>query len=484
MIPSAERPSVRGGEIEWLYYARSKSSTEPPGPKPGSGAPIRTASPQDHRALWHNSAAQLLGTIAARLSRAGGILISARLLPVDDFGRITAALAGYEMLRVLGEAGLDTRLVRYVAGEPARAAVEVRRTIVLKLAIYAALFLIALVITRVALGPADLSVFGSLAIGIFGMAVTFSVQAAATGRLDAKGMLPQQAIAGLVFFALVTMAAAGPGTAWATALAIGVADLAGGAIFLTYLRRVPEAFAGIGEFGAAILPALRSWRGALRESLPIGGTTIVGTAYLRIGIGVLSLAWGTAAVAQYGISYRVVEVFLMASAAIGGSAYAVTARVEASGGAGAGLDLLATILRRTALPIFAGGVLVAIGAQLLPLIFGTDYIASVGTTRVLAFALPPMFLNGLLTAHLYGRGRYTTVLRIALINLGLNVLLLAALVPSGGPPGAALAVVATECGNTYLQSRAAGLGRGTWATRVVALSLILGALTFAMSYGR
>jgi peptidoglycan biosynthesis protein MviN/MurJ (putative lipid II flippase) len=76
------------------------------------------------------------------------------------------------------------------------------------------------------------------------------------------------------------------------------------------------------------------------------------------------------------------------------------------------------------------------------------------------------------------------VLRIALINLGLNVLLLAALVPSGGPPGAALAVVATECGNTYLQSRAAGLGRGTWATRVVALSLILGALTFAMSYGR
>jgi peptidoglycan biosynthesis protein MviN/MurJ (putative lipid II flippase) len=85
-----------------------------------------------------------------------------------------------------------------------------------------------------------------------------------------------------------------------------------------------------------------------------------------------------------------------------------------------------------------------------------------------------------LTAHLYGRGRFHTVLRIALINLGVTVLVLAVLLPSGGPPAAALAVVCTECANTWLQSRAAGLARGAWSRRVAAVCLAAGAVTFAL----
>jgi len=124
---------------------------------------------------------------------------------------------------------------------------------------------------------------------------------------------------------------------------------------------------------------------------------------------------------------------------------------------------------------------VSAGAQILPVALGDRYAPAVATTRVLAYALPPMFVNGLLSAHLYGRGRYHTVLRIALANLVLNSALVILLVPAKGPPAVALAVVATESVNTALQSRAAGLSyrAPSWAVAVV--SLIAGTFTFLIA---
>src|SRR6267378_3239133 len=76
--------------------------------------------------LWTNSGAQLAGAIIARVSRAGAILTAARLLGPEGFGIIATGLAGYEMLRVLGELGLDTRLIRRVAQATGTAAAETR----------------------------------------------------------------------------------------------------------------------------------------------------------------------------------------------------------------------------------------------------------------------------------------------------------------------------------------------------------------------
>jgi hypothetical protein len=40
--------------------------------------------------------------------------------------------------------------------------------------------------------------------------------------------------------------------------------------------------------------------------------------------------------------------------------------------------------------------------------------------------------------------------------------------------------VCTECANTWLQSRAAGLARGAWSWRLAALCLAAGLITFAL----
>jgi O-antigen/teichoic acid export membrane protein len=408
--------------------------------------------------------------VIARFSRAGAFLLSARVLGPQGFGVVATGLASYEMLRVLNEAGLDTRLIRRVSQRPADASRDGRDTIRLKLKIAALLVGVGALVAATSVGRSGLAIFLGLGLGLFGLAISGSAVAVATARLNARGLLAHQAASGLAFLALVAGVTLLVHTPAANALAIGLGDLIGGVVLGSYLWRLAPHGPPARDRPSAIA--------ALRESWPVGGVSILATTYARLGIAVLAVSWGSAAVAQYGVSYRVVEVFLLASGAVAGSAYAITARLEALGPDGAPRALLNDILRRTALPLLLVATAVAAGAGLLPMALGSHYGPAVATTRVLAFALPPMFVNGMLTAHLYGRGRYHTVLLIALGNLVVNAALILALVPAGGPPAVALAVVATESLNTALQSRAAGLPYRAWSWPVAAVSLVAGALNF------
>jgi O-antigen/teichoic acid export membrane protein len=216
----------------------------------------------------------------------------------------------------------------------------------------------------------------------------------------------------------------------------------------------------------------------LRESWPVAAVNILATTYARLGVWFLAIQWGSSAVAQYGVSYRVVEVFLMASAAVGSSAFAVTARLQQDGAPGAAEGLLEHVVGRVVWVLVLLVAAVIMAASFLPDLLGVEYAPAAGVTRVLACALPPMFLNGLLTANLYGKGRYRTVLRIAVLNLVVNIGLLVALVPSLGAPGVAVAVLTTEALNTALQARAAGLSPRSPPLLIATLSLSLGVLLF------
>ncbi len=424
-----------------------------------------------HRALWSNSAAQLAGTTVARVGRAAAILICAGLLGPNWFGQLATALAAYEILRVLSEAGLDTRLIRHVAQNPTDDFAETVRTIALKIALAIPLIGAGTLLTRAGVGSQESVLVLGLSVGLLGIATAGSVQATATARLDARALIPYQAIAGVVFFTIVTAVATRLRTPIAAALGIGLADLLGSLAFLVYLR---SSIRGVRAGGEWSWPRWE-W---LRESWPAAAVNILATTYARLGVWFLAIQWGPSSVAQYGVSYRVVEVFLMASAAVGSSAFAVTAKLEKNGEQGAAEGLLVHVVGRV---VWGLGLLVAAvitAASFLPNLLGVEYAPAAGVTRVLACALPPMFLNGLLTANLYGRGRYRTVLRIAVLNLVVNVGLLVVLVPAWGPLGVAVAVLTTEALNTALQARAANLSPRSPPFLMAVCSLSLGVFLF------
>jgi O-antigen/teichoic acid export membrane protein len=421
--------------------------------------------------LWSNSAAQLAGTTVARVSRAAAILVCAGLLGPNVFGQLATALAAYEILRVLSEAGLDTRLIRHVAQNPTDDFAETVRTIALKIALAIPLIGAGTLLTRAGVGSQESVLVLGLSVGLLGIATVGSVQATATARLDARALIPYQAVAGLVYFGIVTMAAARLRAPTSVALGIGLADLLASLAFLVYLRATTRGERARPEW---------SWPrwDWLRESWPVAAVNILATTYARLGVWFLAVQWGASSVAQYGVSYRVVEVFLMASAAVGSSAFAVTAKLQQDGAHGAAEGLLEHVVARVVWVLVALVAAVITAASFLPDLLGVEYAPAAGVTRVLACALPPMFLNGLLTANLYGKGRYRTVLQIAVVNLVVNIGLLVALVPSLGAPGVAVAVLTTEALNTALQARAAGLSPRSPPLLIATLSLSLGVFLF------
>jgi O-antigen/teichoic acid export membrane protein len=311
-----------------------------------------------------------------------------------------------------------------------------------------------------------------LGCGVFGFAVSGTAQAVATARLDARSLIPFQAAAGIAFLVLVSVVALTTTSAVAVAWAFGVAELIGGALFFIPLKRA------VGKFTREPIP--HSWWRPLADSWPIALVASVGTIYARLGIWALALWWGATSVAQYGIAQRVVEIGLLASSAVAGSAYALTAQVDSESGEEAVRGLLERLVRRISGTVLLLAAAIAIGATWLPVALGGGYELTISTTRVLAWSLPVIFANGILTAHLYGLGKFRTVLKIVLINLPLNAALLAVLLPRGGPSAAALAVVCTECANTMWQSRAARLGARAWSWWIAAACLIAGIANYAL----
>src|SRR5262249_56015688 len=78
-----------------------------------------------------------VGVVWAGVRGGAGIGLMGGGLGRDGFGQLATGLAGYEMLRVIGEAGLDTRLIRLAAQDPGGAQLAARQTIWLKFRLYA-----------------------------------------------------------------------------------------------------------------------------------------------------------------------------------------------------------------------------------------------------------------------------------------------------------------------------------------------------------
>jgi O-antigen/teichoic acid export membrane protein len=80
----------------------------------------------------------------------------------------------------------------------------------------------------------------------------------------------------------------------------------------------------------------------------------------------------------------------------------------------------------------------------LSLIFGADYAEAAPSLRVLALAVVPLFLNGILVSALIATGRGQWLPRLTAVRVGLAAALALLLVPRFGGLGAAWGFMASE----------------------------------------
>jgi O-antigen/teichoic acid export membrane protein len=197
--------------------------------------------------------------------------------------------------------------------------------------------------------------------------------------------------------------------------------------------------------GRRVRPAMdpKTWSSLLREAGPVGLSLILYSAYVKIDV-ILVQQLGTAsALAEYGLSYRVVD-FL--SGLLAGAMVVFVGPLAGSANSEIAMSRRVSQLREGA--VVAGGVLVIIGVPTAPvlvsLIGGSSYASAGVPLMILITATAFSILQSVYNTSLVsvGQGRLLVPMTAALLVL--NVSANVAVIPVWGASGAAYVTLMTE----------------------------------------
>jgi O-antigen/teichoic acid export membrane protein len=248
---------------------------------------------------------------------------------------------------------------------------------------------------------------------------------------------------------------------------------AGGLALAAVALAVGAGFSGLaGALALSTLPALGlgAWllsrtpipvpgddvpvRGVLAAAVPLavyGGLLILSS---RVELLVLSPLRGDREVGLFLAALNLVWPLSLVPSAVAAGAMPALTREALAGGR--------VVRRRTAatLALFAAPAavgLVLVAPALVPLVFGSDYVEGNGAfwLRILAVAVIPLFMNGLLSWSLIAAGRAGLPPRLLAVRIVAAFALAALLIPRLGATGAALGFVIAEILLLVLGSRAA-----------------------------
>lgn len=186
----------------------------------------------------------------------------------------------------------------------------------------------------------------------------------------------------------------------------------------------------------------------MRQALPLGIGIVLSILYTRVAVFLLEPLQGPGAVGVYNLAQRLYEPLQILPAALLAAVFPAFAQSigQARGLADAALRLERQTLGLLALAgVVIAGVGVLIGPAVIGVLFGQRYVEEGGAAlRLLLLAVPPMFLTYALTHFLIavGQQRWNAVLSgiVLAVNIGLNLVL----IPALGPSGAALALTLSE----------------------------------------
>ncbi|SDQ10351.1 lipopolysaccharide biosynthesis protein [Quadrisphaera sp. DSM 44207] len=373
--------------------------------------------------------AMLLGHAGRAVLQGLSFLVLARALGADGFGAVSAVLAVVALAVPFASLGAVHLLVRAVVREPQRAAAEFAGAAAVTAGGGA---LATAVVTAAAawLLPARVPVLVIAAVAVADLVGSLLLELAG-GVCTARGRMLRTAAFQLAFHGLRLAAAllllagplASPLTTWA--LAHAAASLLAALAVVALVRR------DLGPARADARRYLRQWRDGLLFSCGLASQAV----YNDLDKAMLARLSTLEATGVYTAAYRVVDMALTPLRALLATAYP---RFFAEGAAGLAGSL--RVARRLAVPALGWCALASLalllGADLVPVLLGESYAASVGALRALAVLPLLKAAHHLAADALTGAGhqgvRTAWQAGVAVGNALLNL----ALIPSLGVAGA------------------------------------------------
>ena len=425
-----------------------------------------------------NTSLQVIADVIGKLAMLVMFAVMARELGASGFGAFTFGISAVILIELAG-VGVDVALARESARHPATAPGLVWNSLALKLAIGIGGGLIVAVIA--ALGDYSAEVrrmLAVIAVGKFLEMGAYSMFAVFRGLEDARPVA-----IGLIIQRLTMSIASIIGLA---ALGFGVVAVAGvyaatSLLALAYGTTRLDRRIGLLPPRASLQTAI----GLLKTSMAIGIGSVFGAFLARADAVILSLYDTTAVVGSYGAAYRLFEGTLFVSYAFGIAVLPLIARLgPSSSPVGRVVEVAFKAISLVLFPIGLGITLFA--DPVVNAIFGSGLDGAISPARWLGVvvALYGIFILGVYV--LAGRERQRPLpwlmAAAALVNVGLNLVLIPAYAANGAAAAMAITQVATTTVILVLAARAvaglslsrAFLGPSCGAIAMTAAGLALG----------
>jgi O-antigen/teichoic acid export membrane protein len=392
---------------------------------------------KDGRTALGNVLVKALSVPVEKACRLLLMVVAAPILGAAAFGSYQFAFATTTMLALCTDLGMGVWTTRALARDRTRAPVIVATALRLRwLASVPYLLVVALVAALA--GPGDTR----RALALLGLAALVN---AFVDYLLAifRGFERLADEAHLNVARALLIAAGGLGAlavhrtvgALATGLLGGM--VASGLYGLRLLRRGYGLDAKISKFDGAL------WRAAAGEALPLWLATLFSLLYFKGDVVILKAFAGDAEVGAYSAAYKIFEGLMIVPSVVLAATFPPLARAKS--------DPLRQRRWEVALAalLLALGTAVALGVYLasdrvVALVYGAGFVRAAPSLRVLAAALPILFLNYGLTHFLIARDLERRNLLFAALMLVVNVSANLLLIPRFSGPGAACATLVTE----------------------------------------
>jgi|SRR5579871_2274580 len=389
------------------------------------------------RTALANAVVKALSVPVEKACRILLMIVAAPMLGAAAFGSYQFAFAATTMLALCTDLGMSVWTTRALARDRTRAPAIVATASRLRLGV-AFPYLVVVGIAAALAGPGDTR--GALALlGLAALVNAFIDYLLAIFRgferlVDEARLNVARALL-IAGGGLTALAARRTVTSLAGGLLVGM--VASGFYGLRLLRRGYGLDVRAGRFDAGLA------RAAAREALPLWLATLFSLLYFKGDVVILKAFAGNAEVGAYSAAYKIFEGLMIIPAVVLTATFPPLARAKDDPARrrrweGALVALLLGLGTAVAVTVYLGS------GPIVALVYRRGFGRAVPSLRVLAAALPILFLNYGLTHFLIARDLERRNLQFAALMLVVNVTSNLLLIPRFAGPGAAWATLITE----------------------------------------
>ncbi|MBU2508853.1 MAG: flippase [Patescibacteria group bacterium] len=383
-----------------------------------------------------NAAWLMFATAGQKLVAFFAFIIVARLLGKELTGVFFYAVSVTSIFVILSDLGMTPVVIRAIAGGRTDGARLFGAAIRAKLCL-APIAIIAALVYALAFG-ADKTTLITVAIACLVMTAD-TVHLVLYGALRGRQNLRPEALGMFVGQILTAIFSVGAAVLGFGPIGLAVALLVGSSWNVFWSARQTVKLKVPIE-----TPLLKDYKRLAKEALPFGIAGLSVKVYSYVDSLFLNVYHGSAAVGLYAVAYKLTYAlqflpitFTAALYPALASAYAKKEKDELRNIFLGSLRLMAAI----GFPISAG--LSALAPDIIPLLYGQDFVGAIAAFQILPWVLLPIFLDFPIGALLNGTNRAHLKTIAMVVTMIVNIVLNAILVPKFGPVGAAWAGVAS-----------------------------------------